>query len=56
MSRGSNEDPLGVRADFPITETLTYLNTGYMSPIPTVVRDPAHAQSIVSRGRNRSDL
>lgn len=34
---GSDDDPLGVRADFPITATRTYLNTAYIAPIPKPV-------------------
>jgi selenocysteine lyase/cysteine desulfurase len=30
-------DPLGVRADFPIAGTRTYLNSAYIAPIPTSV-------------------
>lgn len=30
-------DPLGVRADFPITASRTYLNTAYIAPIPKQV-------------------
>ena len=39
----SDDDPLGVRADFPITSSRTYLNTPYIGPISTVVRDAAVA-------------
>jgi len=31
------DDPLGVRADFPITAGRTYLNSAYIAPIPTPV-------------------
>lgn len=31
------DDPLGVRADFPITAERTYLNSAYIAPIPTPV-------------------
>jgi selenocysteine lyase/cysteine desulfurase len=33
----SPSDPLGVRADFPITAGRTYLNSAYIAPIPTPV-------------------
>jgi selenocysteine lyase/cysteine desulfurase len=33
----SAPDPLGVRADFPITTECTYLNTAYIAPIPRQV-------------------
>ena len=35
------EDPLGVRADFPITRNQTFLNTAWVGPIPKVARDAA---------------
>ena len=35
------EDPLGVRADFPVMQNLTFLNTAYIGPVSTVVRDAA---------------
>ncbi|HXV64626.1 MAG TPA: aminotransferase class V-fold PLP-dependent enzyme, partial [Vicinamibacteria bacterium] len=35
----SDDDPLGVRADFPVTETHTYLNTASVGPLPKPVRD-----------------
>ncbi len=35
VSRG--EDPLNVRADFPIVENRTYLNSAYVTPIPRQV-------------------
>ena len=31
------DDPLGVRGDFPITASRTYLNSAYIAPIPTPV-------------------
>ncbi|HWZ28511.1 MAG TPA: aminotransferase class V-fold PLP-dependent enzyme [Gemmatimonadales bacterium] len=34
---GGSSDPLGVRADFPITAERTYLNSAYIAPIPTPV-------------------
>ena len=40
---GSLDDPLGVRASFPVTEELTYLNTASVGPIPTPVHDALHA-------------
>lgn len=33
----STSDPLGVRADFPITQTRTYLNSAYITPVPSQV-------------------
>ena len=34
-----DDDPLGVRADFPVTQNRTYLNTASVGPFPNVVRD-----------------
>ena len=33
----SDDDPLGVRADFPIVRTRTYLNSAYITPVPRQV-------------------
>ena len=35
------EDPLGVRADFPVARNLTFLNTAWIGPMSTVVKDIA---------------
>ncbi len=40
---GSLDDPLGVRASFPVTEELAYLNTASVGPISVPVRDALHA-------------
>ena len=37
----SDDDPLGVRAEFPITEKQTYINTAYVGPFPRVVHEAA---------------
>ncbi len=37
------DDPLGVRASFPVTEELAYLNTASVGPLPVPVRDALHA-------------
>jgi selenocysteine lyase/cysteine desulfurase len=37
------DDPLGVRADFPIVRQRTFLNSAYIAPIPTQVVDAGHA-------------
>jgi selenocysteine lyase/cysteine desulfurase len=37
------DDPLGVRADFPITRQRTFLNSAYIAPIPRQVVDAGHA-------------
>ena len=42
-TRSSLDDPLGVRASFPVTEELAYLNTASVGPIPVPVRDALHA-------------
>ena len=41
MAAPPAEDPLGVRADFPVTRNQTFLNTAWIGPMPTVVRDAA---------------
>jgi selenocysteine lyase/cysteine desulfurase len=33
----SDQDPLGVRADFPVVRDRTYLNSAYITPVPTPV-------------------
>ena len=43
LAAPSDEDPLGVRSDFPITDTLTYLNTASRAPFPRAVRDASVA-------------
>ena len=35
----ADDDPLGVRADFPVTQNRTYLNTASVGPFPNVVCD-----------------
>jgi selenocysteine lyase/cysteine desulfurase len=35
----ADEDPLGVRADFPVAQSHTYLNTASVGPLSKVVRD-----------------
>ena len=35
-------DPLGIRASFPVTEELAYLNTAAVGPLPLPVRDALH--------------
>ena len=35
----ADDDPLGVRADFPVATKRTYLNTASVGPFPNVVRD-----------------
>ncbi len=46
VSRGgeafaAEDDPLGVRADFRVTEQQTYINMAYVGPMPTVVHEAA---------------
>ena len=47
LAAPSDEDPLGVRRDFPITETLTYLDTANRAPFPIAVRDATIAYADV---------
>jgi selenocysteine lyase/cysteine desulfurase len=42
MSESQIDDPLGVRADFPLAKKDIYFNTPYMSLIPTVVEKEGH--------------
>jgi selenocysteine lyase/cysteine desulfurase len=37
VTRGSAEDPLGVRGDFPIVRDRHYLNSAYITPVPNQV-------------------
>lgn len=37
LQRAGPDDPLGVRADFPIVATRNYLNSAYIAPIPKQV-------------------
>lgn len=37
----SDDDPLGVRGEFPVTEKQTYINTAYVGPFPRVVHEAA---------------
>lgn len=41
--RSSAADPLGVRADFPIVNNRTFLNSAYIAPIPRQVVAAGHA-------------
>jgi selenocysteine lyase/cysteine desulfurase len=61
------DDPLGIRAQFPVTRELAYLNTASMGPIPIPVhealaayaeermmyRDPASRSEALGRARER---
>ncbi len=40
---GPDDDPLGVRTSFPVTEELAYLNTASVGPLPVPVRDALRA-------------
>jgi selenocysteine lyase/cysteine desulfurase len=40
-THNTSEDPLGVRADFPITQNRTHLNAAYTTAIPRQVADAA---------------
>jgi selenocysteine lyase/cysteine desulfurase len=54
-----DDDPLGVRGEFPITREQAYLNTAYVGPIPRSVRDAAVEEADLKMLRptpgNRSD-
>jgi selenocysteine lyase/cysteine desulfurase len=54
-----DDDPLGVRAEFPVTREQAYLNTAYVGPIPRSVRDAAveeaDAKMLMPTPGNRSD-
>ena len=39
----TDDDPLGVRASFPVTEEFAYLNTASVGPLPIPIRDALHA-------------
>ena len=39
LAASIEEDPLGVRADFPVTKTHTFLNTASVGPLSKVARD-----------------
>lgn len=41
--RSSTDDPLGVRADFPVVNNRTFLNSAYIAPIPRQVVAAGHA-------------
>ncbi len=54
-----DDDPLGVRAEFPVTREQAYLNSAYVGPIPRSVRDAAveeaDAKMLLPTPGNRSD-
>src|SRR5436305_9339747 len=39
----ADDDPLGVRGDFPVVRTGLYLNSAYITPVPIPVVDAARA-------------
>jgi cysteine desulfurase/selenocysteine lyase len=47
----SEDDPLGVRGDFPVVGKGLYLNSAYIAPVPAPVVDAGRA-FIESKGRN----
>ena len=47
LAAPSDDDPLGVRHDFPVTDTLTYLNTAARGPFSRAVRDATVAYADV---------
>ena len=50
-----DDDPLGVRADFPVARDGIYLNSAYMTPIPLSVADAA-SEFIQSKARKPISL
>src|SRR5574341_2302221 len=54
-----DEDPLGVRGQFPVTREQAYLNTAYVGPIPKSVRaaavEEADLKMLSPTPGNRSD-
>ena len=54
-----DDDPLGVRAEFPVTREQAYLNSAYVGPIPRSVREAAveeaDAKMLIPTPGNRSD-
>jgi len=56
---GTDDDPLGARAEFPLTREQAYLNTAYVGPIPRSVRDAAVEEAdlkmMMPTPGNRSD-
>ena len=56
---GLDDDPLGVRGEFPVTREDAYLNSAYVGPIPRSVRDAAveeaDAKMLMPTPGNRSD-
>ncbi|NND03710.1 MAG: aminotransferase class V-fold PLP-dependent enzyme, partial [Acidimicrobiia bacterium] len=65
--RGTSDDPLGVRDQFPVADQLAYLNTASMGPVPLPVRkameeysdermmyrDPGSRRAALERARER---
>ena len=47
----ARDDPLGVRADFPVASTRTYLNSAYITPVPLQV--VAAGQAFLERKAHR---
>src|SRR5262249_30895644 len=43
LPQASRDDPLGVRDDFPITQSRVFLNSAYIAPIPRPVVDAGTA-------------
>ena len=58
-ARHSDDDPLGVRTEFPVTREQAYLNSAYVGPIPRSVRDAAveeaDAKMLAPTPGNRSE-
>ena len=58
MATSTEEDPLGVRGEFPAAENQTFLNTAWVGPIPQVARDAgvAYADETLIWADSRSRL
>jgi len=41
LASAPDDDPLGVRQEFPVTQKQTYINTAYVGPLPRVVHQAA---------------
>ena len=53
--KASEDDPLGVRADFPVVRDGLYLNSAYITPVPAPVVDAGRA-FVESKARNPISL
>ena len=58
LAMSAEDDPLGVRGEFPAAENQTFLNTAWVGPIPQVARDAgvAYADETLIWADSRSRL